>query len=221
MTLDTNFMLEHVPDFIHAALVTLGIAGSAIVTSLLVAVFNSILLYFRVRILTVVVRAYIELARNTPLLIPLFFLYFALPSMGIRMSNYTAALLAMTFLGGGYLTEVFRAGIETIPKSQLESGLAIGLSRWQLFRNVVLPQALRIATPSLFANFIFLLKETTVVSAIAVPEILYTTTEYIGLYYKTYEMLLMMASLYLLLFLPLSLLLTWLERRFQHGQFRT
>ncbi|WP_174808151.1 amino acid ABC transporter permease [Paenibacillus alvei] len=221
MTLDTSFMLEHVPDFLHAALVTIGIAGAAIAASLLVAVFNSILLYFRVPILTAIVRAYIELARNTPLLIQLFFLYFALPSIGIRMSSYTTALLAMTFLGGGYLTEVFRAGIEAVPKSQLESGLALGLSRWQLFRDIVLPQALRIATPSLFANFIFLLKETTVVSAVAVPEILYTTTNYIALYYKTYEMLLMMTALYLLLFLPLSFVLSWLERRFQHGQFGT
>jgi len=221
MTLDTSFMLEHVPDFVHAALVTIGIAGAAIAASLLVAVFNSILLYFRVPILTAIVRAYIEVARNTPLLIQLFFLYFALPSIGIRMSSYTTALLAMTFLGGGYLTEVFRAGIEAVPKSQLESGLALGLSRWQLFRDIVLPQALRIATPSLFANFIFLLKETTVVSAVAVPEILYTTTNYIALYYKTYEMLLMMTVLYLLLFLPLSFVLSWLERRFQHGQFGT
>ncbi|GAV10697.1 amino acid ABC transporter permease [Paenibacillus sp. chi10] len=221
MTLDTSFMLEHVPDFVHAALVTIGIAGAAIAASLLVAVFNSILLYFRVLILTAIVRAYIEVARNTPLLIQLFFLYFALPSIGIRMSSYTTALLAMTFLGGGYLTEVFRAGIEAVPKSQLESGLALGLSRWQLFRDIVLPQALRIATPSLFANFIFLLKETTVVSAVAVPEILYTTTNYIALYYKTYEMLLMMTVLYLLLFLPLSFVLSWLERRFQHGQFGT
>lgn len=221
MTLDTPFMLEHVPDFVHAALVTIGVAGAAIIASLLVAVFNSILLYFRVPILTAIVRAYIELARNTPLLIQLFFLYFALPSIGIRMSSYTTALLAMTFLGGGYLTEVFRAGIEAVPKSQLESGLALGLSRWQLFRDIVLPQALRIATPSLFANFIFLLKETTVVSAVAVPEILYTTTNYIALYYKTYEMLLMMTALYLLLFLPLSFVLSWLERRLQHGQFGT
>ncbi|TQR42643.1 amino acid ABC transporter permease [Paenibacillus popilliae] len=221
MTLDTSFMLEHVPDFVHAALVTIGIAGAAIAASLLVAVFNSILLYFRVPIVTAIVRAYIEVARNTPLLIQLFFLYFALPSVGIRMSSYTTALLAMTFLGGGYLTEVFRAGIQAVPKSQLESGLALGLSRWQLFRDIVLPQALRIATPSLFANFIFLLKETTVVSAVAVPEILYTTTNYIALYYKTYEMLLMMTALYLLLFLPLSFVLSWLERRFQHGQFGT
>lgn len=221
MTLDTPFMLEHVPDFVHAALVTIGVAGAAIIASLLVAVFNSILLYFRVPILTAIVRAYIELARNTPLLIQLFFLYFALPSIGIRMSSYTTALLAMTFLGGGYLTEVFRAGIEAVPKSQLESGLALGLSRWQLFRDIVLPQALRIATPSLFTNFIFLLKETTVVSAVAVPEILYTTTNYIALYYKTYEMLLMMTALYLLLFLPLSFVLSWLERRLQHGQFGT
>ncbi len=221
MTLDTAFMLDHLPDFGHAALVTLAVAGIAIVASLLVAALNSAVLFFRVRGLTWVVRAYVELARNTPLLIQLFFVYFALPSLGIHLSNYATAVLALTFLGGGYFTEVFRAGIEAVSGSQKESGLAIGLSRWQLFRIVVLPQALRIATPSLFANFIFLLKETTVVSAVAIPEILYTTTNYIALYYKTYEMLLLMTFLYLLLFLPLSFLLSWVERRFRHGQFGT
>ncbi|WP_010491111.1 amino acid ABC transporter permease [Paenibacillus elgii] len=219
MTLDTAFMFDHLPDFGHAALVTLAVAGIAIAASLLVAALNSAVIFFRMRGLSWLVRAYVELARNTPLLIQLFFIYFALPSLGVHLSNYATAVLALTFLGGGYFTEVFRAGIEAVPRSQTESGLALGLSRWQLFRMIVLPQALRIATPSLFANFIFLLKETTVVSAVAIPEILYTTTNYIALYYKTYEMLLLMTFLYLLLFLPLSFLLSWLERRFRHGQF--
>jgi polar amino acid transport system permease protein len=88
-----------------------------------------------------------------------------------------------------------------------------------LLRHVVLPQAGILSLPALFANFVFLLKETTVVSAVAVPEILYTTKSYIALYYKTYEMLTVMTGLCVLLFLPLSLLLGLLERRLQHGQF--
>lgn len=221
MILDTAFMIEHIPDFGQAVLVTIIIAGMAIICSLLVAVVGSVILFFQIRGLAWLVRAYVELARNTPLLIQLFFVYFALPSVGIHLSNYTTAILAMTFLGGGYMTEVLRSGIEAVAKTQVESGLALGLSRWQLFWYIVLPQALRISTPALFANFIFLLKETTVVSAVAIPEILYVTTNYIALYYKTYEMLLLMTALYLLLFLPLSFLLTWIERRFQHGQFGT
>ena len=103
--------------------------------------------------------------------------------------------------------------------AQIESGKSIGLSDWQLLRHVILPQAGILSLPALFANFIFLLKETTVVSAVAVPEILYTTKSYIALYYKTYEMLAVLTLICVLLFLPLSLLLSRLERRLQHGQF--
>ncbi|MCR8844708.1 amino acid ABC transporter permease [Paenibacillus sp. SC116] len=221
MKLDTAFMIERIPDFIQAALLTVEIATIVIASSLLIASIYNVILYNRVPILTMLVRIHVEIARNTPLLIQLFFLYFALPSVGIKLSNYDTAIIAMTFLGVGYLTEVIRSGIDAVPTDQEESGLAIGLSRAQLFRYIILPQALRISTPALFANFIFLLKETTVVSAIAIPEILYTTTNYIALYYKTYEMLLMMTAIYLLLFLPLSCLLSWVERRYQHGTIGT
>lgn len=165
------------------------------------------------------IRAYVELARNTPLLIQLFFLYFGLPALGISLSGFATAVIAMTFLGGGYLTEALRAGVQAIPPSQLEAGRAIGLSRWQLLRHVQLPQAWLASLPALFANFIFLLKETTVASAVAVPELLYTTRNYIALYYKTYEMLAVLTLMCVLIFLPLSLALRVVERRLQHGQF--
>ena len=110
-------------------------------------------------------------------------------------------------------------GVSRAMLAQIESGKSIGLSDWQLLRHVILPQAGILSLPALFANFIFLLKETTVVSAVAVPEILYTTKSYIALYYKTYEMLAVLTLICVLLFLPLSLLLSRLERRLQHGQF--
>ena len=219
MRFDWDFLLSTLPSFGSAVLVTLQVGAIAIATSLLVAMVNASILVLRVPLLRRMVGLYVEVARNTPLLIQLFFIYFALPSIGIRISGFSSAIIAMTFLGGAYLTEVLRAGVEAVPMAQIESGLSIGLSRWQLLRHVVLPQAGILSLPALFANFIFLLKETTVVSAVAVPEILYTTKNYIAMYYKTYEMLAVMTALCVLLFLPLSLLLTYLERRLQHGQF--
>ncbi|CAM2868247.1 amino acid ABC transporter permease [Paenibacillus sediminis] len=217
MQLDTDFMTRHIPDFVHAAGLSLSIGGIAILLSLSVACIYSAILFFQVPILKGFVRAHVEVARNTPLLIQLFFLYYGLPSIGIKLSSMTVVFIAMTFLGGGYFTEVFRSGLDAVTKTQAESGLALGLSRMQLFRYVIMPQAFRISIPALFANFIFLLKETTIVSAVAVPELLYTTTSYISLYYKTYEMLLMMTICYLIIFLPLSFLLSCIERRYQYG----
>jgi len=151
-----------------------------------------------------------------------FFIFFGTSfvcKLGIKLSNFSIALLAMCFLGGGYMTEVIRSGLDSISKSQVESGYAIGLNKWQLFRFVVLPQAATISAPALFANFIFLLKETSIVSAIAIPELLYTTTNLISIYYKTSEMLIMLTASYIFLFVPLSFLLSWLERRNRYGQF--
>lgn len=219
MNFDVAFALSTLPAFVAAVGVTLQVGLIAIVTSLGVASLNTAIVVFRVPVLQPMVRVYVEIARNTPLLIQLFFIYFALPSIGIRVSGFASAIIAMTFLGGAYLTEILRAGIDAVPAAQIEAGLAIGLSRWQLLRHVILPQAGILSTPALFANFVFLLKETTVVSAVAVPEILYTTKNYIALYYKTYEMLAVMTLLCVLLFVPLSLLLRTLERRLQHGQF--
>jgi len=219
MTLDTAFILGTLPAFLKAVGVTLQVGLIAIATSLLVALVNATLLVLRTPYLSRLVKTYVELARNTPLLIQLFFVYFALPSLGLKISGFAAAIITMTFMGGAYLTEVLRAGIEAVPRAQLESGRSIGLSEGQLLRHVVLPQAGILSLPALFANFIFLLKETTVVSAVAVPEILYTTKNYIALYYKTYEMLTVLTLLCVLLFLPLSLLLRYVERRLQHGQF--
>ncbi|OQR27755.1 polar amino acid ABC transporter permease [Pseudomonas sp. Bc-h] len=219
MNFDVDFVLTTLPAFIAAVGVTLQVGLIAIGTSLCVALINAAIAVFQVPVLRSLVRLYVELARNTPLLIQLFFIYFALPSIGIRISGFASAIIAMTFLGGAYLTEIVRAGVEAVPKAQIESGLSIGLSRWQLLRHVILPQAGILSLPALFANFVFLLKETTVVSAVAVPEILYTTKNYIALYYKTYEMLAVMTGLCVLLFVPLSLLLRLVERRLQHGQF--
>lgn len=141
MTFDYAFALSTLPAFLKAVGVTLQVGLIAILTSLTVAIVNAAIAMFRVPVLHRLVPVYVELARNTPLLIQLFFIYFALPTMGIRVSGFASAVIAMTFLGGAYLTEILRAGIEAVPKAQIESGLSIGLSRWQLLRHVILPQA--------------------------------------------------------------------------------
>ena len=219
MSFDWSFVLTTLPAFGQSVWVTLQLGAIVILTSLTVALLNVTLQSLHKPWLNGVIRAYVELARNTPLLIQLFFLYFGLPALGLSLSGFATAVIAMTFLGGGYLTEALRAGVQAVPTSQLEAGRAIGLSRWQLLRHVQLPQAWLASLPALFANFIFLLKETTVASAVAVPELLYTTKNYIALYYKTYEMLAVLTLMCVLIFLPLSLALRVVERRLQHGQF--
>ncbi|MCH5323483.1 MAG: ABC transporter permease subunit, partial [Helicobacter sp.] len=111
--------------------------------------------------------------------------------------------------------EAFRAGLEAVGKTQLESGRSLGLSEIQLIVYVILPQSLMVSLPALGANAIFLLKETSVVTAIALPDVLYVTKDLIGSYYKTNETLVLLVVCYLIVLLPLSVLFSLLERYYK------
>ncbi|WP_447502218.1 amino acid ABC transporter permease, partial [Acinetobacter pittii] len=115
---------------------------------------------------------YIELSRNTPLLIQLFFLYYGLPKLGIKIDGFACGVIGLTFLGGSYMAEAFRAGLQSVAKGQIDSAKSIGLQPIQIFRYVIFPQALAISIPAIGANCLFLIKESSVVSAIAVVELL-------------------------------------------------
>jgi polar amino acid transport system permease protein len=178
-----------------------------------------VIIFYKIKGLNIIVRAYIELSRNTPLLIQLFFLYYGLTKLGITLSENTCAIIGLSFLGGSYMAEAFRSGIEAVGKTQIESGLSIGLSKIQLSRYVILPQAFAVSMPSISANCIFLLKETSIVGAIAVLDLMNVTKDLIGMYYKTFESLLMLVATYLIILLPLSIFLTWLERKVRYAEF--
>lgn len=219
MSLNWQFMISNMPLYQQAAWLTVKLAAWGILASVIIGLICSVILYYKPRGVVRVVRAYIELSRNTPLLIQLFFLYYGFTKLGLTMSENTCAILGLSFLGGSYMAEAFRGGIESVSKSQIESGLSIGLSPMQLIRYVILPQAFSVTVPALGANCIFLLKETSIVGAIAVPELMHVTQDLIGMYYQTFESLLMLVLAYLILILPLSVFLTWLEKRVRYAEF--
>jgi len=219
MNLNWQFIIDSLPLYREAALTTLKLGFWGILFSLIIGFVCSIVLYFKVKGLKPVVQAYIELSRNTPLLIQLFFLYFGLTKLGISLSENACAIIGLSFLGGSYMAEALRSGLEAVSRSQIESGLSIGLSRTQLVRYVVLPQAFSVSMPSLGANCIFLLKETSIVGAIAVVDLMNVTKDLIGMYYQTFEALFMLVAVYLIMILPLSILLTWLERKVRYAEF--
>lgn len=217
MALDSGFILAQLPAFGAAFALTLGLGVAAIIGALIVGLAGSLVLHFRVPLVRGLVAGYVEVSRNTPLLVQLFLLYFGLPAIGIKWSGPTCAIVGLTFLGGSYMIEAFRAGLEAVGRQQVEAGLSLGLSRAQLVRRVVLPQALATALPALAANGIFLLKETSVVGIIAVPDLMHLSLGLIGLYYKTYESLLLLTAAYVVMILPLSVALGRLEKRLRHG----
>lgn len=217
--LDLNFILKYAPMYMDAGKFTIKIGIVGVLLSIVIGFICSIIRYYRIPILKTIVNAYIEISRNTPLMIQLFFLYYGLPKIGLRLEAYDCAVIGLSFLGGSYMAESFRSGFEAVGKAQIESGLSIGLNRWQLVRYVIFPQAIAIAIPGIGANTIFILKETSIVSAVALADLMFVAKDLIGLYYKTNEALLMLVISYLIILLPLSLFLTFVERRIRYAGF--
>ena len=217
--MDAEFIAEYIPLYVDATGLTLSIGLIGIILSIIVGLLIAFIQYFKVPALRQLAAVYIELSRNTPLLVQLFFLYFGLPKAGISISSEGCAIIGLCFLGGSYMAEAFRSGIESVDKAQEESALALGFQKSQVIRYVILPQALSVSIPALCANMIFLIKETSVFSVVALADLMYVAKDLIGLYYKTDEALLMLVIAYLIILLPISILAALLERRLRYAGF--
>jgi polar amino acid transport system permease protein len=158
------------------------------------------------RLVRWVINAYIELIRNTPFLVQLFFFYFGLPAVGVRWSAYTAALVAMVVNLGAYATEIVRAGIESIPKGQIEAGLALNLSRVEIFRFIILKPALRAIYPALTSQFILLMLASSVVSVISADDLTSIAVNLVSQTFRSFEIYIVVTVIYLLLTLAFSFL---------------
>ncbi|MDR1708710.1 MAG: amino acid ABC transporter permease [Candidatus Accumulibacter sp.] len=214
MELDFPNMMASIPLFVRAAWTTLWIAACGIVLAGAIGLGCAACLYLKLPFVGRPIRAYIEVSRNTPLLVQLFLLHF-----GMKVEALPCAVIALAFLGGGYMAEAFRAGLEAVERSQVESALSLGLSRYEMVRYVVFPQALISAVPALGANVIFLLKETSVVSVVAVTDIVAVAKDLISLYYETAEALIMLVVTYLILLTPICAAVWWLERKVKYAVF--
>lgn len=211
--MDFAVISESLPVYGQAALLTLRIGLVGIVLALAVGLSCAIIQIFRIPVLRHVVAVYIELSRNTPLLVQLFFLYFGLPKLGLVWSAETCAYVGLAFLGGSYMSEAFRSGFEQIAPIQSQNAQALGFSRGQIMRHVLFPQAFSYAIPALTANVIFLIKETSVFSILALPDLVYVAKEQIGNDYTTTEALFVLVLFYLVILLPISLLAALAEKK--------
>ena len=217
--MDIEFIRKYIPLYVAAGELTLRIAVIGIIGSILVGLVCGLIRYYKLPVLRRIIGIYIELSRNTPLLIQLFFLYFGLPKAGVVLSSEACAITGLIFLGGSYMAEAFRSGLEAVQKNQIEAGLSLGLTRFQVVRYVLMPQAISISVPAFSANVIFLIKETSVFSAVALADLMYVAKDLIGLYYKTNEALLMLVIAYLIILLPISILFSLVERKLRYAGF--
>lgn len=214
-----EFIFKYLPLYEKAALLTLKIGTLGIVFSIIIGVFCSVIQYYKIPVIRRIVSVYIEISRNTPLLVQLFFIYYGLPKIGIPTSAEVCGIAGMSFLGGSYMSEAFRSGLESIDSIQTDSAMSLGMNRYQIMRYIILPQAISISVPAFVANIIFLMKETSVFSAISLMDLMFTAKDLIGMYYKTTESLFLLVIFYLLILLPISIIGSLIERKLRYATF--
>jgi polar amino acid transport system permease protein len=213
---DWHFVREHIPDFWHGLQATLKVAGIGIGGSLAIGITFGAARAHRIPVLSWIAAIYVEVIRNTPILVQIFFIAGGLPHFPghpIRLEPFTIAWLSVMIWGGAFNTENFRAGFEAVPYRYREAGLALGLSRIGTFFNVTLPIGARIALPSSINTYVSVLKNTSLLTAIGFAELTNTAYSLESVSFKATEVYFMLGVTYLLVVWALSALVRVVEWR--------
>ncbi|KML67757.1 amino acid ABC transporter permease [Pectobacterium peruviense] len=213
---DFSLVWDNIPVLLKGLGVTLELWLIAGVLGTALGLFLGILRVFGKRWLSLPARIFVEMFRNTPVLIQLIWFYYAFPVLvGVQFSTFAAAALALTLYSAAYCTEIFRAGLQSIDHGQWEGAKALGMRHTVILRRVVLPQVLRNMLPALSNRMIELAKVTSLASILAVNELMYQGRLLSSTYYRPLEILTVVALLYFVLIWPGSYLAARLERRFR------
>lgn len=211
---DFSFIWSYRWLFVNGTVVTLLFTFGIVVLGLAVGLFSGLMRLSRFAPLRWLSQAYIEVFRCTPVLVQLVWFYYAMPILtGIEMSATTAGVLALSLYGGSFYAEIIRGGINSIEPGQTEAALALGMTPSQSMRRIVLPQALKRMVPPLMNQSIIQLKNTSLVSVLAVPDLLYQGQAVAHDSYRPLEIYTLVAVIYFLILFPLTLLVGRLERR--------
>jgi polar amino acid transport system permease protein len=195
-TFDFSAIWANADELAYGCVSTLAMSVAAMVLALLLAVAAVLGLRLRPRWFGVPVGAFVELVRNTPFLIQIFFIYFGLPAIGIRFEPDVAAVIALTVNGAAFAIEIIRAGVAAIGTGQIEAGQALGLHPLQIFRLIILRPALRIVYPALTSQFIFLMLTSSIVSSISARELTHAAAVLEGITFRSFEVYFTVTVLY-------------------------
>ncbi len=196
---DFSAPLAYWPDLLAGAWTTLALSLSSTFFGFLLGVFCALASTGRSRWLARLATAYIEVIRNTPLLVQVFIVYFGLSSLGLQVGAFTAATLALVVNVGAYTSEIVRAGVESIPKAQLEAAETLGLSRWQTLRHVVLPPAIERVFPALTSQYVLLMLASSICSQISAEELTAVANRVQSDTFRSVETYVLVAAAYLLM----------------------
>lgn len=204
---------EALPKFGRGAVITMQVSVTAMLLAISLGLLLALARVFSPRPLSALATVYIEFIRGTPVLIQLFFIFYGLPSAGIKLSPFWAGAIGLGLNYAAYEAEVYRTGLFAIPRTQWESALALGMSRWQAMKEVILPQAVRIVIPPITNDFISLLKDSSLVSIITMVDLTKVYGQVSATYYDYFGPGIIVAVIYLLLGLPFVRFSRYAERK--------
>ena len=215
MSFDFSLIWNSLPLLLAGAAVTIEITAIAVGLGFVLGLITSVCRLSSVKILRGIAICYVNIIRGTPMLVQIFLIYFALPMViGERINPFVAAVAACSINSGAYVSEIFRAGIQSVDKGQMEAGRSLGLSWMQTMRYIILPQAFKHVIPPLGNEFISMTKETSLVSVIGFEELTRRGQLIIAKTYGSFEIWLTVAAIYLVMTLSIARLVSYLERRF-------
>jgi His/Glu/Gln/Arg/opine family amino acid ABC transporter permease subunit len=209
----SGFLARYLSVFLEGALVTVELALAAISIVIVWGLVVAVARLSRVRGLAALAGGYIQLMRNTPLLVQIYFIYFGFAMAGFALSGFASGLLALCLQNGAYAAEIYRGGLQSLSVKQIEGGRALGMTPWLTFRIVVLPQAVARVVPPLGNQLILILKDTSIVSAIAVGELTHVGKLLSERTAATYEIFFVLAAFYLVMTSIVTTLVRLYERR--------
>ncbi|WP_078549076.1 amino acid ABC transporter permease [Litchfieldia alkalitelluris] len=214
MNFNLEIIWEYAPFFLKGTLLTIGLSFAGILFGTILGLFIGLGKISRNKLVAFPFQCYITFFRGTPLLVQIFLIHFGLVPALINETNpIFAGILALSLNAAAYIAEIFRAGIQSIDRGQMEAARSLGMNHIQAMRYIILPQAFKRMIPPLGNEFIILIKDSSLIAFIAAPEIMYWARAMQGKYFKAWEPYLTAALIYLVLTLTLSIILNRLERR--------
>lgn len=223
MELNFSFLSKYWPMFLRGAETTLILSVATVIIGLIVGVLLALLRLCKIKPLSFLAAAYIEFIRGTPLMVQIFFIFYALPQLGLRIPQITwldfdfprfaSGILALGLNSAAYIAEIVRAGIQAVDKGQTEAARSLGMTQGMAMRFVVLPQAFKNILPALGNEFVTVIKESSIVMVIGITELMFNTSQVYSSSYRYFESLIICALVYFIMTFTTSRLLSLLERR--------
>ncbi|GLU27423.1 MULTISPECIES: amino acid ABC transporter permease [Brucella/Ochrobactrum group] len=215
MSFDWSIIWKSLPALGHGALITIALTVLTMLLATPLGILIAVMRESRFRFVALIATCYVELMRNLPIILVVYWAFYVLPMMsGIAFSPFLTGLVALVANNAAYNSETFRSGIRSIRKGQTEAGLALGMSEWTAFRKIVLPQASRRVLPVLATTWVTLFKDTSLVSVIAVGDLAHTALQIRSQTFRVIELLTAMAAIYWLLGYPQAKIVDWIHRKY-------